>query len=206
MIIIICLVTVLPAMGSRGSKITWFSPNSLYVYTMGSWFFDLPFVDFCGTGDFTDFNPMVGVGYTIVNFNRVLLLNLEFDYARNQSPACDPVGMNRLDYYSFMLNMEYRFGRRSPISLYAGTGAAIIDETAPYSFSDNFSCFVSSIGMKVALSRRLMVRFDIRHYFDSDDSFDYLYVDDWGDVVIGLDTYYNESYGTAISTGLEYHF
>lgn len=205
-IIIICLLTVLPAMASRDSKVTYFSPRSLYVYAMGSCFFDLPFVDFCDTGDFTDFNPMVGVGFTIVNFNHVFLLNLEFDYVRNQSPSCDPVGMNRLDYYSFWLNMEYRFGHLSPFALYVGTGVAVIDDTAPYSYSDSFSSFVSGLGMKLAVSRHLMLRFDIRHYFDSDDGLDYLYFDDWGDVIIGLDSYYRESYGTAVSAGLEYHF
>lgn len=209
-IIIICLLIVLPVLGAqdsnRESRVTWFSPHSFYVYAMGSWFLDLPFMDFCGTGDFSDFNPMIGVGYTLMNLQNFMLLNFEFDYVRNQSPACDPVGMNRLAYYSFMLNLEYRFGRHLPLALYVGTGAAVIDETAPYSYSDNFWTLITSVGMKMSLSKNFLLRFDIRHYFDSDDGLDYLYFDDWGDVIIGLDSYYRESYGTAISAGLEYHF
>jgi hypothetical protein len=58
----------------------------------------------------------------------------------------------------------------------------------------------------MSLSKKFLLRFDIRHYFDSEDGYDYLYYDDWGDVVLGMDSYYRESYGTAISAGLEYHF
>ncbi len=202
----ICLLIAFPVMASQSSNVTYFSPHSLYVYTMGSWFFDLPYVDYCGNGNIDDFNPLVGVGYTIVNFNRAFLMNLEFDYVRNQTPSCDYAGMNRLEYYSFMLNLEYLFGRRLPLSLYVGTGGALLYDRAPYAYSDDTFCFVSSLGLKVSLSRKLKFRFDIRHYFDSDNGLDYLYLDEWGDIIIGIDSDYNYSYGSALSAGLEFHF
>jgi len=207
-IVFICMLIAAPLAASQrqDSRITYFSPHSLYVYAMGSWYFNLPNDSYCGYDSGDDFNPTVGVGYTFVDFQRVFRINLEFDYTRNQAPVCGDILENQLDYWTFMFNLEYLFGRERAISLYAGTGVAWIYNRIPHYYSEDTSCFVISMGFKVPLVKKLNFRFDLRHYYDSDNSFDFVYLDDWGDIIIGLDGDYAYSYGSALSMGLEFHF
>ncbi|MDQ1354456.1 MAG: hypothetical protein QG657_4765, partial [Acidobacteriota bacterium] len=107
---------------NRPGNVSYFSPGSFYIYTMASWMFEVPSLDTYGNkGDSAA--PMVGLGYTLVNFGNRTLINMEFDVAQAKFDSY-LAGNKKTWFYTLALNCEYRFFRL-PMSVYAGFGGAM---------------------------------------------------------------------------------
>lgn len=191
--ILMVLVVLVPFQGMaerHKSRVTYFSSKSFYVYAMASWVFDAPseqaywFEDDAAA-------PLLGLGYTLVNFGNRTLINLEFDAATAEFNF-DLLDRTRVWFYTLALSMEYRFFLRLPLSAYAGFGGALLH----YSYGEDEAVFAANAGLKIGLSKNLMLRAELRHYWKG---WGY---DEW-------DVYYEDDvvhFGTALSIGLELHF
>jgi opacity protein-like surface antigen len=204
------LLLLVPFLGmAKKHKVTYFSPRSFYIYSMASWITEVP-SDYYGFEDDAA-SPVLGMGYTIVNFGNRTLLNLEFDAATSEFDF-DLFSPTRIWFYTLTFTVEYRSFLQLPLNVYVGFGGAMLHYsykkaeqngfTADWSvFDENEYVFAANAGIKVRLVKNLMLRAELRHYWKSfgesffwDDEWEYYYDDD---------TY---PFGTAISIGLELHF
>ncbi len=198
-------------------KFSYFSHHSLYVYAMGSWIMDVP-SDYYTIWEYyperaASFASLVGIGYTIVNVKDKFLVNLEFDYTSAEFDFISLQNM-RIDFYTLMVNLEYRFSATKPLAAYVGIGVGGIDYSQtphildpdifiyPYDEVEYTTAF--NLGLKVSLARHLLLRTEVRLYREDYGADEYYYfIDDYG-----FADYWDDGkrFGTALSLGLEYHF
>jgi hypothetical protein len=154
------------------------------------------------------------VGYTVVNFKRLLRVNLEFDYTAAQFDFFS-LASRRVNFYTFMVNVEYNFFPDFPMAVYFGIGTAIIHYCCPpfgnwgkyiQVGNQNLYPMASSLGLKLALGKRLNFRLDFRHYWESAGDTDIYFSEGYWDIY--WDPYIDEwnSFGSSLSLGLEYRF
>jgi opacity protein-like surface antigen len=178
---------------------------------MASWMTDV-------TSDYYGFEddaaaPLLGMGYTIVNFGNRTLFNLEVDAATAEFDF-DLFRQTRIWFYTLTFNVEYRFFLELPVTVYVGFGGAMLhytyknaeqnDFTGDWSaFDENEYVFAANAGIKGRLVKNLMLRAELRHYWKGfGDGF--YWDDDWE-----WEYYYDDDiwpFGTTISIGLEFHF
>ncbi|MDQ1350877.1 MAG: hypothetical protein QG657_1179 [Acidobacteriota bacterium] len=195
--VLLLATLLLPFQGmakSRPGNVTYFSPGSFYIYTMASWMVDIPSLDINGhEGDAAA--PMVGLGYTLVNFGNRTLINMEFDVAQTKFDSF-LTGSKRNWFYTLALNCEYRFFRM-PMSAYAGLGGAMIH----YAPTHDELVFAANAGLKFNLGKKVKLRAEIRHFWQG-----------WGDTYYWDDDWFidfegdAQDFGSAIAMGLEFHF
>jgi hypothetical protein len=202
--------------GKRGSKVRYFSNDSVYVYGMGSVIgFNPSYGDYpdLGTERATTFAPVAGVGFRMVDIGEHLFFNLEFDV----TPATfDFYGRSnqQVGFYTLMLDTEMKFFRTTPLSIFFGIGASLVTLQEPYwgydengdgyyFGNDSTVAMALEVGIKYPLTRKLLFRTGLRVYgkVSPDDYYGYDYWDDeYGDNS-NLDTF-----STSFAVGLEYHF
>lgn len=204
------LLLLVPFLGmAKKHKVTYFSPRSFYIYSMASWITDVP-SNYYGFEDDAA-APVLGMGYTIVNFGNRTLFNLEFDAATAEFDF-DLFRPTRIWFYTLTFNVEYRSFLQLPLSVYAGFGGAMfhysykIAEQNSFiedwsAFEKNEYVFAANAGVKVRLLKNVMLRAELRHYWKGfgesfywDDEWEYYYDDDVC------------PFGTAIAIGVEFHF
>lgn len=179
----------------KPGNVTYFSPGSFYIYTMASWIVAIPSLDIYGhEGDTAA--PMVGLGYTVVNFGNKILINMELDAAPGKFDTF-LAGNEKIWFYNLGLNMEYNSFCRLPMSAYVGLGGSLLH----YSSAHDEYVFAANAGVKFVLSKNIRLRAEIRHYWQG-----------WGDIYYWDDNWYidyegdAQDFGTAIAMGLEFHF
>jgi hypothetical protein len=177
-------------------KVTYFSPSSFYVYSMASWINNVPSY-YYGYKD-SAAAPLLGLGYTVVNFGDRMLLNLELDASTAEFDFAQ-IEPTRIWFYTFLFNGEYRLFPVTPLSFYLGFGGTVFD----YDSAEGSEFVLTfNVGAKVRLAKHLMLRVELRHHWQG--TGDYYYWDDewgyYGDEVSG------DPFGTAIAAGVEFHF
>ena len=210
--LVIILLLLVPFLGmAKKPKVTYLSPRSFYIYSMASWIFEVP-SDYYGFEDDAA-APVLGMGFTIINFGNRMLFNMEFDAATAEFNF-DLFRGTRIWFYSLIFNTEYRFFLRTPLSVYAGFGGAMFhysykeveqnNVTGGWSaFDENEFVFAANAGIKVRLVKNLMLRAELRHYWKGFGE-GFYWDDDWE-----WEYYYDDDtcpFGTTIAIGLEFHF
>lgn len=191
------LIVTLPAY-TQGSRIKYLSPDSIYFYSMGSLVIINPLGDY-SYGEDTRWGFMVGAGYTLINIDRMLLLNFEFDYSK---VTYDLLSTRRdVNFFNFRLTGEFRFYPQLPVALYLGLGASNI----VYSRTDileefNDTTAVVDTGIKIRLTKNVLIRGEVRFYTSPGNS-EYYYLDD---IYIFDEFDEGELVSSAISLGLEF--
>ena len=196
--LVVCLLLFLPLLGmAEKRKVTYFSPHSFYVYGMASWINNVPSYYYGYRDD--AMAPIVGFGYTLVNFADKMLFNMEFDTSTAEFDF-DMMQSTRIWFHSLMFNVEYRFSPRAQLSVYAGIGGTLFNYD---SYDGNEVTVTVNIGTKVRLAKSLMLRLELRHHWQGSGD-GYYWEDEWG--YWYDDEGSGDPFGTAIAAGLEFHF
>lgn len=216
--LLVLILSLVPFVGlSKSHKVSFFSPKSFYVYATGSWVYNIkPDYHNISAGHREKANafvPFVGVGYTILNLEKKIRVNLEFDYASADFDFPGTPG-RQIEFYTFMANVEIKISDQFPFWIYSGFGLSGIDYSQNDTFSHDEIHMTSrndseprvplSFGVKFSLTEHLMLRAEARNYTFGigDNGCYYYYIDD-------TPVYYNpgdSSLGSALAFGLEYHF
>lgn len=214
---VIIALLVVPIMGvSKNSRVTFFSPKSLYIYSTGSWMFSM-------RSDFhyqlekrvekaNAITPCVGIGFTIFNQADKYKVNLECDYISTDFNFPSVSGRG-IDFYTFIVNAEVKIPAGIPLYLYSGFGLALIDyrggavlslDGTDYTLRDDAEPRVPlSFGLKALLTKHLLVRTEFREYSHNVGDQDFVF--NAGDMPIHSSGSAG-TLGAAIAFGLEYHF
>ncbi|MCP5108593.1 MAG: porin family protein [bacterium] len=201
-ILVIVLVMPLSAQKPRKKKVTFFAPQSFYVYVQGALINVNP-------GHYLDdpkesaFAPLFGAGFRAIRFSDRMFLNLEFDYSQaNYGPGFEP-GDRRVRFYCYKLGAEYRLSGKKDSSLWAAVGLANISfpDLSYYSYGDDSELtLLLEVGLKLALYKRFSLRADFRFLTENVDSYYDEYYDEW----------INESdprtIATALTVGVQFNF
>ncbi|MCK4766485.1 MAG: hypothetical protein KAW12_30095 [Candidatus Aminicenantes bacterium] len=196
----------------QGQKlgITYFSAKSLYFYLLGSFNnFDPPYDNWeLGSESSNAFAPVYGVGYRLVNFGNRFFINFEADYAPERYDFRDFVDEQKITTLTFMVDIEWHL-RRSPLVFTFGMGAGLfrlhdlgyydlLDEYV-YLGSETITAVTMRFGMKIPISRDILLRGEIRWSGESyGGSYDYYWDEYYGD---GEWDYLS----SALCFGLEFH-
>lgn len=184
----------------KSSRVKYLAPDSIYFYSMGS----LVHINPLGPDYLYDrenqWGFTLGAGYTLINFNRKLLLNFEFDYSRATFEIFS--AQRDVNFYNFRFTGEYRFYPKLPLAVYLGFGVSSIGYSRfeDLGESDDTTAIVDT-GLKIRLMKNILVRVEMRFYSYPGDS-DYYYYDEY---------YFYDEYGegelvgSAFSLGLEFH-
>lgn len=189
---LVCLL-VLPAY-PKSSQVRYLAPDSIYFYSMGSLIHINPLgPDYLYDRD-SQWGFTLGAGYTLLNFDRKLLLNFEFDYSRATFEILS--ARRDVNFYNFRLTGEYRFYPRLPLAVYMGFGVSSIGYSRfeDLGEADDTTAIVDT-GLKIRLIKNILIRAEMRFYSYPGDS-DYYYYDEYSE---------GELVGSILSLGLEFH-
>ena len=218
LLLIFMILFLLPFPGiSKSFKVSFFSPKSFYIYATGSWISNIR-SDYHNIWEgcrekSNGFVPFLGVGYTILNVEKSIRVNLEFDYASANFNFLSTSG-RRIDLYTLMVNVEFRISSRLPFSLYSGFGLSGIDYSRnPTIYFDDYNIVPRSdpevrvpicFGLKISLTKHLLLRAEARNYtYNVGEEGHYYYVDD---SPVSFDFGSESHFGSTLAFGLEYHF
>jgi len=199
----------------QGTRVTYFSLKSLYVYTMDSFSVYDPSDEHyleLGTLSANDFSPLFGAGFRLVNIRDRFFLNLEADYSENTFDFAGSAGGQDIDTWAVMVDCEW-FLRHFPVSFAFGLGVTIhhLSDLGYYDTKDQFiptgddtvTAVAMRLGIKFPISRHLTLRSEFRW---SGEYYDDYYNDYWG----WNSGYYDDSefnfIFSALCFGIEYHF
>jgi opacity protein-like surface antigen len=197
------------------SKIRFFSPRSFYIYVMGSYHYFAPPIDFylaLGSESTDAFAPVLGIGYRIVNFWDRLFISLEADFSTARYDFGDFSRNQNISLLTFMLNIEGTLSSRVPVILFGGAGVGVhwmtdlgysaIPGDYIWYGDDHLTVLALDLGIKIPLSRHLLIRAEYQwngEVYGSFDYYDEYWYDEWDDTRWDF-------LSSSLSVGLEYHF
>lgn len=191
------------------SKITFFSPGSLYIYVMGSYNHFSPlerhFLEL-GPNSADAFAPVLGIGYQVVNIRDRLFVSLEGDYSPATYNFENFVRDQKINTFTLMLNVEKRVAsKKSPVVIFCGIGVGILRlpdlGNVDYIPADDATITVMAldIGFKIPISRRFFIRTEFQWNGEVYEDYAYYYeYDEWDN------TQWN-FLSSSLAVGLEIH-
>ncbi len=170
---------------AKVKSVSFFSPKSLYVYIEGSTVGINPYEPYDYDRLEWKSAMIYGTGFTLLNFHNKYKLNFEFDFSNPNYSAYDKNRhyKQKINIYNYKLNFEYLFRSRK-FSFFAGIGVSNIryQENDIY-YAHSLSVMLMEFGLKVAITKNIFLRTELKHLFDPDDSnfgyYDYYYDEDY---------------------------
>jgi hypothetical protein len=188
------------------STVEFFAPGGFYAYVMGSYNRFAPSQDnymALGSDSSHAYAPILGIGYRVVNINDRVFLGLEGEYSWTAYNFAGSTREQKISTVSFMLNAEGRISSKFPLVVFGGFGIGVHEfldlgyENDQGDFipieDDTMTILVLDVGIKVPVSRFLLIRSEFQWNSERYNSIEYRNT-------------YSISKSSALSVGLELHF
>lgn len=199
-----------PVRKKKRSNVSYFSKGTVFVYALGTTNSMKAPVDMyyeLGPGSANGLAPMVGAGFRLISFGKIMFLNLTVDGSTGTFDFIDSPEQ-KVNSFTVMLDLEGFLFRPTPLSLHFGVGVSFVrfedlgywddwEETWVSYGDETVTAMAIDLGMKLAVSKHLFLRTLLRFTGELLPSYDYDYWDDESDFV---------RFNTTFGFGVEYHF